>query len=101
MEVRSAHSRRFRALPGADSELVAVGDPALRIRLQSDGRSGVLSASGLSGRWQVLLRSTPKATPRFAGNVILTPDAPAEIPLPTREPVREIELFQLQATRIE
>jgi hypothetical protein len=99
MEVRTAHSLRFRA--GSDSELVAEGAPELRIRVQPDGRTGMLSASDLSGRWQVLLRSAPEAVPRLAGRVTLTPGAPARIPLRSPEPVREVELFQLRATRIE
>jgi hypothetical protein len=99
MEIRTAHSLRFRAR--SDSELVAASDPDLRIRIQPGGRTGVLSGGGLSGNWQVLLRSAPEARPRFAGRVSLTPGAPAELPLRSPEPVREVELFQLQATRIE
>jgi hypothetical protein len=99
MEVRSARSRRFRAR--SDSELVDVKDPNLRIRLQPDRRTGVLSGGALSGRWQVLLRGAPDNPPRFAGSVTLEPGAPAELPIHSPEPVREIELFQLQATRIE
>jgi 4-amino-4-deoxy-L-arabinose transferase-like glycosyltransferase len=99
MEVRSAHSRRFRAR--SDSELVDVKNPDLRIRIQPDGRTGVLSGGALSGRWQVLLGGAPDGPRRYAGHVTLTPGEPAELPLHSPEPVREVELFQLQATRIE
>jgi hypothetical protein len=99
MEVRSAHRLGFRAENAL--EFAAVTDPALRIRLQPDGRGGAISASALSGRWQVLVRSAEGAPPRFAGTVTLEPGIPAEFALQGREPVRAIELFQLQAFRIE
>jgi 4-amino-4-deoxy-L-arabinose transferase-like glycosyltransferase len=99
MEVRSARRLAFRA--ESASEFVAATDPAFRIRLQPDGRAGVISASPLSGRWQILVRSAEGARPRFAGTVTLAPGAPAEFSLRGRAPVREIELFQLRATRIE
>jgi hypothetical protein len=97
MEVWSARSLRFRA--ESAHEFVATADPGLRIRLQPDG--GALSASPLSGRWQILIRSAWEAPPRFAGTAVLTPGQPGRLPIHSREPVREIELFQLQATRIE
>jgi hypothetical protein len=99
MEVWSAHSLRFRA--ESDLEFAAVGDTGLRIRLQPDGQGGAISASPLDGRWQVLVRSAPDAARRLAGTVTLTPGVPGELPLRAPGPVREIELFQLQATRIE
>jgi len=99
MEVWSARRLRFRAETVA--EFVAVGDPALRIRLQPDGRDGAISASPLSGRWQILVRSAEGASPRFAGTVTLEPGVAAEFTLRGREPVRAIELFQLRASRIE
>jgi len=99
LEVRSARSLRF--LAQNDVEFVAVADPTLRIRLQPDGRGGAISASGLSGRWQILVRSAAGASRRFAGTVTLAPGVPAEFSLRGREPVRVIELFQLQASRIE
>ena len=99
MEVRSARGLRF--LAADDGEFAAVSDPSLRIRLQPDGRAGAISASALSGRWQILVRSEEGASPRFAGTVTLEPGVPAEFTLQGREPVRAIELFQLQALRIE
>jgi hypothetical protein len=99
MEVWSARRLGFRA--ESDVEFVAVTDPALRIRLQPDGRGGAVSASPLSGRWQILVRSAPDAPPRFAGTVTPTAGLPAPFALEGRAPVREIELFQLQASRIE
>jgi hypothetical protein len=99
MEVWSARSLRFRA--ESDLEFSAVGDSGLRIRLQPDGQGGAISASPLSGRWQILVRSAPDAARRLAGSVTLTPGAPGELPMRGRGPVREIELFQLQTTRIE
>ena len=106
MEVRSARSLRFRA--ETDAEFVAVTDPAIRIRLlpsrirlRPDGHAGAVSASWLSGRWQILVRSAEGASPRFAGTVVLVPGVPAEFELHFRGPVREIELFQLKAFRIQ
>ena len=99
MEVRRARSLRFRA--ETHGEFVAVTDPDLRIRLQPDGRAGVVSASPLSGRWQILVRSAPDLPPRFAGTVTLEPGVPAEFTLYGRQPARMIDLFQLQAFRIE
>jgi hypothetical protein len=99
MEVFSAHRLLFRA--ETDAELVAVSDPGLRIRLGPDGRSGVLSASPLSGRWQILVRSVEASVPRFAGTVTLAPGVPAEIPLRPGEPVRVVDLVQLRSFRIE
>jgi hypothetical protein len=99
MEVRSARALRFRLLP--DGAFAAVADPALRIRLQPDGLAGEISASPLSGRWQILARAEPSANPRFVGTVTLSPGIPAEFTLLGRGPVAEIELFQLQSSRIE
>jgi len=91
-----------------DAEFVAVTNPAIRIRLlpslirlEADGRAGAISASPLSGRWQVLVRSAVGSPPRFAGTVMLKPGVAAEFALRGREPVRSIELFQLQAFRIQ
>src|SRR5262245_55302692 len=99
MEVWSARSLRFRA--ESDLEFAAVGDTGLRIRLHPDGQGGAISASPLSGRWQILVRSAPNAALRLPGTVTLEPDVPVELPIRAPQPVREIELFQLQATRIE
>jgi 4-amino-4-deoxy-L-arabinose transferase-like glycosyltransferase len=99
MEVWSARSLEFRA--ESELEFMAVSDPNLRIRLRPDAGGGSLSASTLSGRWQILVRSAPGDPPRFAGVVTLAPGFPAEFSLRGRAPVRVIELFQLRATRIE
>jgi hypothetical protein len=99
MEVWSARSLKFRA--ESDLEFVAAGDGGLRIRLDPDREGGALSASPLSGRWQILVRSAPGDPPRFAGTVTLVPGFAAQFALRGRAPVREIELFQLQASRIE
>ncbi len=99
MEVWSARRLRFRAQ--SDLEFTAVTDPGLRIRLHPDRRAGAISASPLSGRWQILVLSALGLPPRFAGTVALTPGVAAEFALGGRGPVRAIELFQLQVVRIE
>jgi hypothetical protein len=99
MEVWSARRLRFRA--ESDLEFAAVGHTGLRIRLQPDGQGGAISASPLSGRWQILVRSAPDARTRLAGSVTLAPGEPASLPLRSPGPVREIELFQIEATKIE
>jgi hypothetical protein len=69
--------------------------------LQPDRQGGSLSASSLDGRWQILVRRAPDAPPRFAGTVTLAPGVAANFALRGGGPVREIELFQLRAARIE
>jgi hypothetical protein len=99
MEVWSARVLAFR--PETDAEFTAVSDPSLRIRLQPDLQGGAISASPLSGKWQILVRRRADAPPRLAGAVVLAPGVPAEFALRGRGPVRAIELFQLRVSPIE
>ncbi len=99
MEVWSATRLRFAAL--GEGDFVAARNPDLRLSLRANAMGSTLSSSSLAGTWQVLLVGASEASRWRAGTVLLRPGSTAQLAHDSREPVRAIELFQVERTRID
>ena len=99
MEVWSAQRLRFRAR--GTQEFASETDPRLRVRLHPGAHGADLSANALSGTWHVLIEGASEASRRYAGTVALRPGVAVPLAYEAAEPVRTIELFRIQRTRID